>query len=74
MAITEFVPPEGQKVAHNIPPYHWFDGASNVGLLAVIPAVKILLWMDQKLDRCKGKDGWACSAKYYLYMVIALII
>ncbi len=58
LAIAEFVPPEGQKVAHNIPPYHWYDGTSNVGPVAIVPAAKILPWMDQKLDRCKGKNGW----------------
>ncbi len=58
LAISEFVPPEEQKVAVNIPPFYWTKAASSYGPTFVIPAAKILPWMDQKLDRCKGKDGW----------------
>jgi len=54
--IFEFVPPEQQKVSFNIPPYYWFKGASNGGPTFTIPAAKVLPFMDQKLDRCKGKS------------------
>jgi branched-chain amino acid transport system substrate-binding protein len=57
--VAEFVPPAEQKASMNIPPYYWFKGASNVGHLTFnIPAEKVLPWMDQKLDRCKGKNDW----------------
>lgn len=58
LAVTEFVPWEQQKVAMNIPPYYWFKGCSFYGPVAVVPAAKVLPWMDQKLDRCKGKNDW----------------
>lgn len=56
--IFEFVPPEQQKVSFNIPPYYWYKGCSNTGPTFTIPAAKILPLMDQKLDRCKGKNNW----------------
>ncbi|MBA4392390.1 MAG: branched-chain amino acid ABC transporter substrate-binding protein [Desulfobacca sp.] len=56
--IFEFVPPEQQKVSMNIPPYYWYKGCSNTGPTYTIPAAKILPLMDQKLDRCKGKNNW----------------
>ena len=58
LAIAEFVPWEQQKVSFNIPPYYWYKGTSSYGPTAIIPAAKVLPWMDQKLDRCKGKNGW----------------
>lgn len=58
LSVSEFVPPEQQKVSYNIPPYYWFNDCCYTGELHVVPAAKILPWMDQKLDRCKGKDGW----------------
>ncbi len=58
LSISEFVPPNQQKVSYNIPPYYWFNDCSYTGELHVIPAAKILPWMDQKLDRCKGKNNW----------------
>ena len=58
LSISEFVPPEEQKVSYNIPPYYWFKDHCYTGQLHVIPAAKVLPWMDQKLDRCKGKDDW----------------
>lgn len=58
LAISELVPWEEQKVSFNIPPYYWYKGSSSYGPIAVIPATKILPWMDQKLDRCKGKNDW----------------
>ena len=58
LAIIEFVPWEQQKASFNIPPYYWYKGCSSYGPSAVIPAAKVLPWMDQKLDRCKGKSGW----------------
>ncbi len=58
LAITEFVPWEQQKVSFNIPPYYWYKGCSSYGPTAVVPAAKVLPWMDQKLDRCKGKTNW----------------
>lgn len=58
LAVSEFVPPEQQKVAMNIAPYYFFKGSSFYGPTVVIPAGKVLPWMDQKLDRCEGKSGW----------------
>ena len=58
MAVSEFVPPEQQKVSFNIPPYYWFKGCSSYGPTTAIPAAKVLPWMDQNLDRCKGKNDW----------------
>jgi ABC-type branched-subunit amino acid transport system substrate-binding protein len=58
LSVTEFVPWEQQKVAMNIPPYYWFKGCSFYGPTAVLPAAKVLPWMDQKLDRCAGKNDW----------------
>jgi ABC-type branched-subunit amino acid transport system substrate-binding protein len=56
--VTEYVPPAQQKVSFNIPPYHWYENASAAGPTYVIPTAKVLPWMDQKLDRCKGKNAW----------------
>jgi ABC-type branched-subunit amino acid transport system substrate-binding protein len=56
--IFEFVPPEQQKVSFNIEPYYWFQGCSNAGPTFTIPAARVLPLMDQKLDRCTGKDNW----------------
>ena len=58
LAVFEFVPPDQQKVSYNIPPYKWYDKASYWGPAYFLPAAKILPWMDQKLDRCKGKNDW----------------
>ena len=58
LAVAEFVPWEEQKVAFNIPPYYWFKGCSFYGPVGIVPAAKVLPWMDQKLDRCEGKIGW----------------
>ncbi|MBI5606120.1 MAG: hypothetical protein HY879_22525, partial [Deltaproteobacteria bacterium] len=54
--IFEFVPPEQQKESFNIPPNYWFKGASNPGPTFKVPAEKVFPLMDQKLDRCKGKN------------------
>lgn len=56
--VAEYVPPEQQKVDFNIPPYHWFTGASYPGPISKIPAEKVLPLMDRKLDRCKSKNDW----------------
>jgi ABC-type branched-subunit amino acid transport system substrate-binding protein len=56
--IFEFVPPEQQKTSFNIPPYYWYKGCSNPGPTFTVPAAKVLPLMDQKLDRCKGKNPW----------------
>ena len=58
LVVTEYVPPEEQKISFNIPPYYWFKDCSYTGYLHVIPAAQVLPWMDQKLDRCKGKNDW----------------
>jgi len=58
LAVSEFVPWDQQKVSFNMPPYYWYKGCSSYGPTFVIPASKVLPWMDQKLDRCKGKNGW----------------
>jgi hypothetical protein len=42
----------------NSPPYYWFKNSSGAGPSWEIPAEKVLPWMDQKLDRCKGKNDW----------------
>jgi branched-chain amino acid transport system substrate-binding protein len=56
--VAEYVPPAEQKQSMNIPPYYWFNDASSVGPSWEIPAAKVLPWMDQKIDRCKGKNDW----------------
>ena len=58
LAVSEFAPAEQQKVSFNIPPYYWYKEFSFWGPTSVIPAAKVLPWMDPKLDRCKGKNGW----------------
>jgi len=58
LLVSEFVPPEQQKASFNIPPYYWFKGCSFAGQGHMIPAAKVLPKMDQKLNRCAGKDGW----------------
>ena len=58
LVANEFVPPQEQKISYNMPPYYWFNDCSYTGYLHVIPAAKVLPWMDQKLDRCKGKSDW----------------
>jgi ABC-type branched-subunit amino acid transport system substrate-binding protein len=55
LMVTEFVPWEQQKASFNIPPYYWFKGASFNGPGVMIPAEKVMPWMDPKLDRCAGK-------------------
>jgi branched-chain amino acid transport system substrate-binding protein len=56
--VSEYVEPQKQKVSYNIPPYYWFKGSYWDGPGWLIPAAKALPWMDQKLDRCKGKNDW----------------
>ncbi len=56
--VSEYVRPELQKVSMNIPPYYWSRLHSSGGPSWLIPADKVLPWMDPKLDRCKGKNGW----------------
>lgn len=58
LQVSEFVPPEEQKISFNIPPYHWGKDYSFFGPSSVIPMEKALPWMDQNLDRCKGKSNW----------------
>jgi len=58
LTIFEYVPPDEQKVSFNIPPYYWYQGCSAAGPAFNIPAAKVLPLMDQKLDRCKGKNDW----------------
>ncbi len=58
LAIYEFVPPDQQKIAFNIPPYYVYQGCSNVGPIHRIPVEKVLPLMDKNLDRCKGKNDW----------------
>ena len=54
--ICEFVPPDQQKVSMNMPPYYWMKNNSACGPSWNVPAEKVLPWMDQNLDRCKGKS------------------
>lgn len=58
LTVEEYVQPDQQKLSMTIPPYYWFKGQSAPGPQYNIPADKILPWMDQKLDRCKGKNDW----------------
>ena len=58
LLVTEYVPPAEQKMSFNIPPYYWYKGASYMGPAWKIPAGKVLPPMDQRLDRCKGKNDW----------------
>ncbi len=58
LAVSEYVPPEQQKMSMTIPPYYWTKDSSFIGPTYKVPAAYILPWMDQKLDRCKGKNGW----------------
>jgi ABC-type branched-subunit amino acid transport system substrate-binding protein len=56
--VYEYVSPEEQKQSMNMPPYYWTKDGANRGPAFKIPAAKVLPWMDQKLDRCKGKNDW----------------
>lgn len=58
LQISEFVLPEQQKQCFNIPPYYWNKNFSFYGPTWVLPTEKTLPWMDQNLDRCKGKNDW----------------
>jgi hypothetical protein len=58
LAVSAFMPAEQQKASTSIPPYDGYKEISFWGPTAVSPAAKILPWMDQKLDRCKGKRDW----------------
>jgi len=58
LSVSEYVTPDKQKASFNIPPYYWYKGASSPGLGYVIPAAKVMPWMDRTLDRCKGKNDW----------------
>ena len=58
LAVAEYVPAEQQKISMNIAPYHWSKTSSSYGPTVVIPAEKVLPWMDKTMDRCKGKNGW----------------
>ena len=59
LGVSEYVPPEEQKkYGMTIPPYYYFTGCSFIGPTYKVPAAKILPWMDEKLDRCKGKNRW----------------
>lgn len=58
LTIRLYVPPNQQKVSMTIPPYYWSKQRSAPGQGYNIPAEKVLPLMDQKLDRCKGKNNW----------------
>lgn len=51
-------PPAMQKATFTIPPYYWFKDASWPVKIYTLPTEKVLPWMDPKMDRCKGKNGW----------------
>jgi len=53
-----YLPPDQQKATFTIPPFYWFKDTSYMGQMHRLPAAEVLPWMDPKLDRCKGKDGW----------------
>ena len=54
--VFEYVPPDQQKVAYNIPPFYWYTGTSAPGPMTTLPAKAVLPWMDPALDRCKGQN------------------
>ncbi|PKN17533.1 MAG: branched-chain amino acid ABC transporter substrate-binding protein [Deltaproteobacteria bacterium HGW-Deltaproteobacteria-6] len=54
--VCEFVEPAKQKQSMNMPPYYWVKNSSLCGPSWDIPAEKVLPFMDQNLDRCKGKS------------------
>ena len=56
--VYEYAPPDQQKLSYTIPPYYWYNNISYWGQGYMIPAAKVLSWMDQKMDRCKGKNDW----------------
>jgi branched-chain amino acid transport system substrate-binding protein len=56
--IGEYYPPEQQKDVFAISPYFASKNYSYMGKTWLVPAGKALPWMDQKLDRCKGKNDW----------------
>jgi len=56
VAVFEFVPPNQQKASFNAPPYFWYQSSSSYGVGFGVPATVVPAWMDDKLDRCKGKD------------------
>ncbi|MEW6188259.1 MAG: ABC transporter substrate-binding protein [Thermodesulfobacteriota bacterium] len=53
--IIDMVPPDQQKVSMNIPPNKWTDRYSWWGPTFMVPAEKVLPWMDPQLERCRGK-------------------
>ena len=58
LSATVYGTPEEQKATYTIPPYCWFKDASYAAQIYTLPADKVLPWMDQNLDRCKGKNDW----------------
>jgi ABC-type branched-subunit amino acid transport system substrate-binding protein len=58
LLIYEYVSPKEQKISFNIPPYYFSNECSTYGPGWRIPAGKILPQVDQKHDRCKGKNNW----------------
>ena len=58
VGVTEFVEPDQQKVSMIMPPYYWYKGTSSYGPGWVVPAEKVAPLMDQRIDRCKGKNEW----------------
>lgn len=51
-------PPAEQRETYTIPPYYWYKNASFPVKIFTLPAESVLPWMDQELDRCKGKNDW----------------
>ena len=47
--VSEYVPPEQQKISMTIPPYYWFKGCSSVGKIVTIPAKYCMPTLDPKL-------------------------
>ena len=58
VSVEVYAPPEEQKQSFTIPPYYWFKDFSFVGPTYRIPAKIAPPWMDQNLDRCKGKSEY----------------
>lgn len=59
--VSEFVPPEEQKVSMNIEPYYWFDTCCYAGPAWDVPAHAVL--PPKCEDRCAGFDGWGDPIK-----------
>ena len=49
MYVSEYVPPDQQKLSMTIPPYYWFKGSCYIGKIVTIPAKYCIPTLDPKL-------------------------